>query len=631
MTQDLVDKLNKKEVPKDLEALADAAKGDMKRSRGEMCKYYPQWDLQDSVYRGEMPADADDRDRERKGQPTKMVTPNTFAQVMTFTSFLFLMFNQNRTFFELNPTGQEDHGTKKVDSETLLEQNLRQNQWNGVLFQNLLDIGRFGPGILECSWTRQVTKAYVPQAPTLINYQGVESTVRGGSEWQDFVKYEGNLVRPVSPYRFFPDPSRPLTEFQRGNFCGSEEDYTMGELYDLQAAGEVAGVEHIEGIPKDFQKLRGGETRSASFVETRGRYEPQSGFDATNRSHNVLVSKVQKWIVPSKFEIDEHHKKKLGPEEHQVLYHLWYANDGRLIRAEPAVWWHNSFGWTVSQFTPDMHRTVNLGLADLVYKLQDVINWFINSHVSSVRRVMQNRLIINPQIIDTTSLDGEGDIYMRKGVGSRAVSDGAMQLKVQDVTSGHMSDVDMLSKIMQIVTGVNDNAMGQYNSGRRSAQEARVVTAGAAGRMKLHGHLIFEAGLSPLAKMMLSNLRQGISEYAFNSVIGEAAKSDPLRYQTFKGTPEEVICGCDYFTFDSTLASEKGFIAQSLQELIGIILSNPLVAQQLDLDPRAMIEEMQLLRGAGPIGRFSLSKRIATGVASPLPPMPVPGPAAAAV
>ena len=139
---------------------------------------------------------------------------------------------------------------------------------------------------------------------------------------------------------------------------------------------------------------------------------------------------------------------------------------------------------------------------------------------------------------------------------------------------------------MQVVTGVNDNAMGQYNSGRRSATEARVVTAGASGRMKMHGQMIWETSLGRLGRLMLSNLRQSLSMESFTLVVGE----DPMiqqRYQTFKGTPEEVIGGGDYFTFDSTLQSEEGFIAQSLQELLVAVINNPEAAQMLDIDPRS--------------------------------------------
>src|SRR4029077_11827767 len=109
-------------------------------------------------------------------------------------------------------------------------------------------------------------------------------------------------------------------------------------------------------------------------------------------------------------------------------------------------------------------------------------------------------------------------------------------LDVNDVTRTHFQDADILNKIIQTVTGVNDNAMGQYNSGRRSASEARVVTAGAAGRMKMHGQLIWDSSLGRLGRLMVSNLRQSLSLEAFTGVVG----ADPMiqgRYDAFKGTP----------------------------------------------------------------------------------------------
>jgi hypothetical protein len=199
-----------------------------------------------------------------------------------------------------------------------------------------------------------------------------------------------------------------------------------------------------------------------------------------------------------------------------------------------------------------------------------------------------------------------------------------------------MADAELLNKIMQMVTGVNDNMAGQYNSGRRSAQESRVVTAGAAGRMKMHGGLIWEASLGRMGRHMFSNLRQMLGPESFVRAVGKG-NGNPItgltpemdleqRFTAFKGTPAEVICGDDYFVFDSTLASERGFIAQSLQELLIAVMSNPQAAMQWDMSPKAMIEEIQHLRGAGPISRFSMSSRIATGQEAMPQPVPLPGP-----
>lgn len=588
------------------------AKELVRMSRSKMAKFYPDWDTQQQVYRGERSVDREDIEQGKKGKPVKMVVPNTFAQVMTFTSFLFLMFNQRspQTFYSLLASGNEDYGEKEQDCEAVLEQNLRHNRWNTLLFQHLLDVGRFGPAIFETSWTRKIVHAYVEDNPRVNNYQGANIEVRGGSEWRDYVKYEGNQIRNVSPYRWFPDTRQPLVDFQKGEFCAAEEEYTMAHLYQLEKEGEVAGVNEIKPLSDNWDKMRGAVTRMSFETD-----KPVTWLYGATRSLKVaLVTKMQVWLVPNKFKLND---RPLGPETFPILYHLWYANDNRVIRCEPAYWWHNEFGWSLSQFTPDMHVTLSLGLADLIYRLQDVITWHINSRITDVRRNMRGRLVIDASAVDQDSLNGEGDIYLRKGYGKAGIDRVLKQLQMVDVTSAHMADADILSKIMEVVTGVNGNAMGQYNSGRRSAQEARVVTAGAAGRMKMHGHLIWDGGIGPIGRHMLSNARQSLGEQSFEKIVGTPDPSDPdaasafqKRYLTFKGTPEEVITGDDYFMFDSTLSAEKGFMAQSLQELLAAIVSSDPMAARLmtrDISPAKIVEEIQYLRGAGNIKRFRYS------------------------
>lgn len=631
MTPDVIKELNREdgELSDFHKELLQHAMDLVKMSRKKMSKYYEDWDCQQAVYKGERQPDKSDVEMSKREKPVKMVVPSTFAQVMTFTSFLFLLYTQNRTFYELMPTGDEDYGTKQRDCEKMLERDTRANQWNALLFQHLLDTSRFGTGVLEVCWTKKMSRIYVPSEPAVMTMAGVETTVRPESEWQEFVKYEGNLVRPVSPYRWFPDTRFPLVDFQKGEFCACEEDYPKTLLKDMEASGEVAGIDHVRGLPRNLEKGRGGPTRTGLDLipATRG----SSGGAGPNwastgkMTSTILVTKVQLWLVPNKFTFGPN-DKKLGPEEFPVLYHLWYANDNRIIRVEPAYWWHNEFGWTLAQFTPDMQQTVSLGLADLIYRLQDVITWLINARITDVRRNLRGRNIINPVFIDTKTLDGEGDIYMAKGA-SPAMMDRAIRpLDVNDVTRGHMVDADALGKIMEVVTGVNANAMGQYNTGRRSASEARVVTAGASGRMKMHGQLIWDTSLGRAGRLMLSNLRQSLSYESFAGTIGSDDPMMQKRYDLFRGTPEEVIGEGDYFTFDSTLQSERTFVAQSLQELLVAVINNPESAQMLDIDPRSMLQEIQFLRGAGNLSRFSLQKQVASGQAPPLPQvMPQPG------
>ena len=102
-------------------------KGLVKMSRSKMSDYYETWDQQQDIYKGERMSDKVYLEQAMRDKPIKMVVPTTFAQVMTFTSFLFLLYTQNKTFYELLPTGDEDYGTKQRDIEKVLDRDTRAN------------------------------------------------------------------------------------------------------------------------------------------------------------------------------------------------------------------------------------------------------------------------------------------------------------------------------------------------------------------------------------------------------------------------------------------------------------------------------------------------------------------------
>ena len=617
MTKDVIDELNKESL--DLspfhQKMLNEARGLVKQSRSRMSKHYPRWDMNDMVYRGERAADKDDVEQSVKGNPAKAVVPNTYAQVMTFVSFLFLQFKQNNNLFELDPTSASAYGQLQDDCEVVLARDMRYNSEARLVFQYLKDIGVFGVGVMENSWIKKVSKIYAPQETETANVAGVDVTPTPSSDWQTVTKYEGNLVRNVSPYRFFPDlRGRSIGEFQKGEFCAAEEEYSKGELFELEKVGEVAGIKWLR--PFDSESVRSrAEISRLSFDATHQRYGEQWA-NTGSKTAPVVVTKMQRWLVPDQYytEGDEDtNGKTLGDEDFPVLYHVWYANDNRLIRVEPCQYWHNEFSWTVSEFTPDMQRDVNLSLASLIGPLQDVISWLFNSRIRDTRRNIFGRFIVDPRVIDTKTLDGEGDIYLRKGM-STDISRGIAPVPQNNVTQGHMQDAQTITGIMQLVTGVNDNMQGAVNGGRRSAREVSQAGAGAAGRMKMHGQLIWESGFGRLGRLMLSNLRQSLTAESFTAVMGrdDPAQADDPKYKTleqrfadFQSDPATIAMGGDFFIFDSTTQSEKGFLANALQELLGIILQNPQAALTLDVDPKALSDEIQLLRGTGPMKRFS--------------------------
>jgi len=624
------DQLSKDPVSPGETQLLSHINGLLSMSRDAMSSYYSQWDAADATFRGESSLDKDDAKADRRGEPTKMVVPLTYAQIMSFISFNYLLMTQNRTFYELQGTGDEDAITRP-DCELILARDVARNQWASRVVQFLLDEGKYGLGILDCSWEECWYRHMVTETQEEGDFFGVPIAGETVEVEQAILRYEGNKVTNISPYRWFPDTRLPISRFQEGEFVATEDEISKTALRRLEVEGLVNGIDQIPEMSAEKWKSRSNSRLpyfSKLFRDQGTKGETGSGLTTSSSAPQgmIVLTRVQIDIVPKDYTFNG---KPLGSSKWPTRYLVWIANDQKIIRCEPMNVLHGMFTQAIGEFAPDQHHLINQGLAEIVDKLQRTVSWYISSHVAAVRNVINNKVVVDPAGVDMKSLEDPQNpfILLKKNASRQGNEKWITQLRVADTTGGHMADADMLSKLMQVVTGINDNAQGQYNSGRRSATEARAVTAGAAGRLKTHAALNWTTAFQPLGQMMLTNARQMLSLDSFLRIVGKP--TDPVkiqlisdRYIAFKSTLEDLVGGEDFFIFDSTLSSEKGFVAQSLQELFIAILSNPQLALNLNIDPRAMLKEIMFLRGVTNFSRFDLPSNIMTGQTPPPPIQP---------
>lgn len=573
--------------------LLDHCKDLMRTSRSFMGKFYARWDERLRVYKSERVEDKKDRTKRDHGEPTKMVVPLSAAQVNTFVAFLFALYKQRPRFFEMVEVGSEDQTIREA-CELILDRDLKYNKFDLVLYQFLLDIGRFGFGVLKHSYDEK--KRWVKQVVPEFDEFGTQTGEK--IERVQVTSYEGNTLTSVSPYKFFPDTRLPLTRFEEGEFCACEEEHSRIALQGLESQQLIAGVKHItEFVDSDLTHRR----------ESKGRFnfiDPERRETSRNM---ILLTEMQVRIVPAEFEIDDE-GTKLGPETYPVLYLIWYANDQRIVRLEPMESAHDNFNFECHQFTPDVEEQINESLVGNIEKLQEVIDWLVNSRVTSTSRTMDHQLIVDPTYVDMETLKARSRIVqIKKNAGRSGIDRFIQPLPVQDVTRTHLTDAAEMTRLMEKVTGVNENATGQYHTGRRSATEAKSVAQGAASRLVLIAQLIWTGALAPCGKKMLDNHRAFLSETSFTKILGPGKlENQPDLYSKFHLALPELVGTSDYFIFDGTTSGEKGYLAQSYQELLGILLSNPNAAMQLGLDVNKLLQEIYVLRGAPNLKSFAL-------------------------
>lgn len=596
MTPEIIKRL-KAEVPDEkLDELRQMIVKSINRSRTSMAKNYPSWDKSLETYRSIRTPDAHDARARNKGEPEKMTVPLSYAQVNTLVTFLFLAYTQKESIFELEATGPEDYGQILSACQAILQREERQTRYHSKLVQALLDMARFKLGVLKTSWrydTRAIKRAQPAIEVPFDLMQGITMAMEEPVQEDDeVIVYEGNEVDAISPYNFFYDTRVPLSRWQTGRFAADETEYHYQDLRAMEKSGSLVGTEHVSSFTAEAWKQRNNSTR-LGLVDPADQKKGEVKGDFM-----TCLTSVQFKIVPADYDLSD--------SQEEEIWTFAMVNDQRIMAAAPLNAPHGEFTYDILSLSPDQHTELSDSLSTLIDPLQEVITWLLNARIAAVRQNIEGRFVVDPSFVDVATLTaGNKYILLKKNAPyNQGVAAFISQLKTVDPTVTHMQDAESLMRMMQTVSGVNENSMGQVASGRRSATENRAANAGAASRMKLIAATVWIDGLAPQGRKMLLNCRQDMSFTTYSKILGESAVETYDRFHP--EDPIELLGNEDYFTYDGTLSSEKNYIAQSLQELVSTLASNPELAMGSGLDLVAMVQETFALRGLKNLDRFKL-------------------------
>jgi len=584
----------------------------------KMCEYHESWDLHDWIYRGYRIKDREDKESDSKKEPGKIIIPVTFAQVQTAVSFLMSTYLQREHFFELRGMGPEDEKPVFAVQQDMSYQ-LTKNQWPLKLYCWLLDSLKYGFGVIKTDWgewnCRMRTQRKVPKTSAFSFLGSLGSLFGGGNgngngkmeyttieEVAEVLEYQGNRIRNISPFSFYPDPDLPIARFQDGAYVFHEEERSLSELKKLEGR-DFFGTEHIsDTIPGDIfgnRKRRAGRT----FGDSDRAVSKMTM--AKDKQHDaVIFSETQ--ITLSGRQVKDRFGVDLDKSDYQQKWMIVTGNEDKVIAFKPLGYLHDQYSYDLFEYSPDANAFYNPGLAETVYELQNLMTFFLNSHVVNVKKIVANRFVVNPGMANMEDIESNKNYIRTIGTVPGDLDRVVKQLAVSDVTRGHVSDLDMLLKLLQVVTGISENALGQYSSGRRSATEARNVNAGSAARLKMHGLLGWVQGLEPLGRRMLSNTRQGRTKDVYEQIVGKRALDAPFE-EAILADPSKIAGGYDFIPYDATLQSDRQFQAGVLTELFTALISNPNTIMLLQKDPSKLLKYIAELHGIKNIDEFTLA------------------------
>lgn len=513
---------------------------------------------------------------ERK--PVAIVVPYSYATLETLLTYMSSAF-LDAPIFKFDGVSSEDMvGCMLL--EKVVDVQCTKAKASLALHTSFRDAFSYGLGVVAPSWETRWGKRTVVE-PDGIMSSIFQKFINLGEKRvnKDAILYEGNVMRNIDPYLYLPDPNVPADSVQRGEYVGWIEQTNYMRLMDMEKDGETTfNVKYLK-------ELNAGSGRSIfnKTTEDSGRNE-RLGSAQSNVLETRPIDVIWMYItiIPKEW--------KLGDGEYPEKWLFGLAADKYLIAASSMNLNHNMFPVGVCVPDSDGYSTSPVSRLEMVYGLQETLDWLFSSHMENVRKAINDMLIVDPSLININDLKDPAPgklLRMRRAAWGRGVENAVKQLQVNDVTAQHIRDSGFVTDLMQKCTGSVDSIMGfQQRSGERvSASESNNTRSGALSRLAKSARLISLQMMQDLGYMAASHTQQLMNQELFVNIAGRSQDDLMKEYGVdrdakIKVTPFDLCIDYDVFVRDGSI--QGGEDANLWIQLFQTIGQNQELAMQYD-------------------------------------------------
>src|SRR5207244_2818945 len=126
------------------------------------------------------------------------------------------------------------------------------------------------------------------------------------------------------------------------------------------------------------------------------------------------------------------------------------------------------------------------------------------------------------------------------------------QIPVQDMTRGHVADMETVFAFGEKMTGINDQMFGALSAGgRKTATEVRTSTGFGVNRLKTICEFISAMGMSPHAQKLVQNTQQYYDAEQEFKIAGQLVQDAGPGF--IKVDPQMIMGFFDFVPIDGTL------------------------------------------------------------------------------
>ena len=559
----------------------DALKARKALSEAQMADRHKKWERAEDDYRAYVPESVEDKRRKlgrAKGQQqyTTIVVSYSYASLLAAHTYWTSVFFSRSPIHQL--TSRHGAGAQGVlPMESLLDYQVLVGDFLVPYYVWLMDVGKYGLGILGNYWaTEQERISRIETQPVVDPLTGlpIEGRTQQVKITEELTTYQGNRVFNIRPYDWRPDPRVSISNFQKGEFCGYVTVKGWNEIlkdrkyFNKDALRDHKGGKHNAGSGTAWEQVGSQKERLPAVdmvIDFSDIKDPGS-----TKLFEVFVE-----LVPKDWGLDT------GDYPEKWVFTV--AEDEIIIGARPFGHYHNKYPIDVMQYEVDGYSLDQRGLMEIAQPVNDAMGWLVNSHFYNVRKALNDQIILDQSrlVLKDAEDGGPGKlIKLRPSAFGQDVRTMWAQIPVVDVTRGHVNDTQVLAEMMQRITGVNDNIMGQVNpGGRKTATEVRTSSTFGINRLKTQAEYFSAIGFSPLTRKLIANTQQ----YYDGAQKFRIAGNQVSDMQHIMVTPESIAGEFDFVPVDGTLPIDRFAQAALWKDFFATISQIPPIMMQYDL------------------------------------------------
>lgn len=546
-------------------------------SRNEISKRFPQWREIDRVLTTYIPLKDKEEKLKKKDstKPVSIVFPYSYSMLESLLTYLSMAFFQDPIF---QYEGVEDDDTVGA---MLLELVIRLHCIKSKVPLNihtmLRDCLAYGVGITIPGWRQ--TWGRRPIQASMATEGEMGQTQTEYIEMIDDLLYEGNDLSNIDPYMWLPDPSTASSDIQSAEFNGwIERDNYMNILSEESSTS--SNLFNVKYLKQKKNK------RSTLALDQSDRQTKHGGSTDINRSMSgttnpVDVIKMYINLIPKDW--------KLGDNEYPEKWYFELASDDIIIACEPAMHNHGMYPMTVASPEFDGYSITPIGRLEILYGLQHTLDFLFNSHISNVRKAINDMLVVDPYLVNINDLKEPEPgklIRLRRPAWGRGVDKVVQQLAVQDITRANISDSAYITQWMDRISGADQSMQGALRmSGpeRLTRSEFQGTRGSAISRLQRVAMLIGMQSLQDIGTMFAVHTQQYMSKETYVRIVGRYANQLKATFGTDKArvSPYTLAVNYDLLVRDGSIPG--GNFSESWIELFKVIGTTPELMQQFDV------------------------------------------------